>query len=159
MYVIVFRYSLVKVSMKLTYTIFLAFLLLSCSETPKPIVYKPAPAPPPIEESADYWLSHPSIVLLSAKYGVGADTIMDIAYSFNGMYSKSSEPTYLGRRDHTLCIRPTYTGEKGQGPSPKKSRAFFIEQAKLYNLAPKDVSAIISAVYNQGNQFTPRETY
>lgn len=145
--------------MKLIHNILLALLLFSCSEKPRPVVNKPAPAPPPIEESAGYWLSHPSIVLLSAKYGVGVDTIMDITYSFNGMYTKLSKPTYSMYKDHTFYIRPTYTGDKGQGPNPKESRAFFIEQAKLYNLTPKDVSEIIRAVYSQGNLFTSKEGY
>jgi hypothetical protein len=144
---------------KNTYIILSTFLFFGCSEAPKPVANKPVPPPPPIEQSAEYWLSHPSIVLLSGEYGVGVDTIMSIAYAFNGMYGQSRTPGYMENNDHTVSIRPNYRGGKGEGPTPQESRAFFTEQAKEYGLTRKDIAAIISAVYSRGNRFTPKDSY
>lgn len=144
-------------SMKAVRLVVLVLLCYGCAEEPKTIAPTPVAAtPPPRETQADYWLSHPSVVLLSAKYGVGVDTIMAIVYDFNGLY-RSGQPGYLEQNDHTVSIKPMYTGAKGSGPSPSESHAFFMEQAKQYNLSKSEVAEIISAVYSQGNRFTPKD--
>ena len=146
--------------MKLFYFIPFALLSVACQSKPEPVaIAKPLPPPPPPEAAADYWLSHPSIVLISAEHGLGADTIMDIVRAFNRLYVRKATPNDNDMRDRTLIIRPLYTGEKGEGPSPAASRQFFADQSRLYGIEPKEVGEIIRGVYSRGNQYTPKEDY
>lgn len=118
---------------------------------------KPPILPPP-ERSAEFWLSHPSVVLLSAQSGIGVDTIMEMTNAFNNLYKGRPE---LGvdeeDNDHTIAIRPHYSGQKGEGPSPVESRKFFTEQARRYHLTRKQVAEAISEVYRTGNKFIPMD--
>lgn len=143
----------------LLYVIFL-IICAGCSEEQAPETLKPIqPPPPPRASKADYWLSHPTVVLLSGKYSIGADSIMSICNSFTSLYPNNGERNFTDRNDRAYDVMPYYTGLKDGGPTPTQSRAFFVSQSAKYGLAQKDIADIIKTVYSGSNSFTPRGDY
>ena len=145
--------------MKLLYFIPLALLCVACQSKPEPVaIAKIPPPPPPRESKQEYWLSHPNIVLLSGKYGVGVDTIMNICKDFNAMYIRKTNPEldYTGRKQKAYFVLPFYSEAEGEGPTPIQSQAFYKEQLAKYGLVSKDISEIINGVYARADLNTPR---
>jgi hypothetical protein len=85
---------------------------------------------------------------------MGPDTVIAIVNAFDELYPEKGERGTDEDDDHTVAIRPIYTGH---GPDPNLLRWFFINQARQYKTTRQEISKVISEVYRNGNKLTQRD--
>ena len=134
----------------------LFFWVCSCQSPPPPLPPKiQLPQKPTIQYSRNdeqYWRSYPGVVLISARYKVGVDTILALVENFSKWYPEENyySSDYPQPKKYKM---PAYLGKKGECMNPQQAKIFFKEQSAKYRIGTDTITRILGDFYVNRNTY------